>query len=463
MDVKKLLKCPEALSDQSAAPLTPETAAAITSLSEKYRETAETLKSLRLQKNRVAAQFRHSNLSEQNRHDLKHAMQDISQMVKVTEQALRQITVSAQTLTEEAVSEPELPGQFQPPTEELGKPLTFQWLTADSEQWHTFVQDQNRHRSQYHHPAFSVAIKECFGYDTQILAAYCEGKLVGGLPVSLLKSPLFGKNAVSMPYFNYGGPLTPYKDVLKALTQQPEYILEQTGSEQLELRTTSPGLGSDCSDKKVSMILSLPGDEDTLDHRLGAKVRAQVKQASHHAPSKRFGGIELLDDFYEVFARNMRDLGTPVYSKQWFASLLQSSEINSVLIVCYVSGQPVGTGFLCGHNDTLEIPWASTLKSVNNLNINMWMYRQILGYAIEQRYQFFDFGRSSKEAGTYRFKKQWGAKPIQHYWYYYRTDDKPAGTANPDNPRYRLVIAVWKRLPVWLTKIIGPSIVRGIP
>jgi len=116
-----------------------------------------------------------------------------------------------------------------------------------------------------------------------------------------------------------------------------------------------------------------------------------------------------------------------------------------------------------GHNSMLEIPWASTLRAANGMNMNMWMYRQILGFAIKQGYSFFDFGRSTKDASTYRFKKQWGATPVAHYWYYRSANKGEVSGTNPDNPKFRLLIAIWQRLPVWLTKIIGPPIVKNIP
>ena len=128
-----------------------------------------------------------------------------------------------------------------------------------------------------------------------------------------------------------------------------------------------------------------------------------------------------------------------------------------------VDGAPAAVGFLLGYGEILEIPWASTLRKFNKYSINMWMYRQILGYAIDKKFIYFDFGRSSIDAGTYKFKKQWGAKPIQHYWYYQLADGKVLPQLNPNNPKYKLAISVWQKLPVWVTKIIGPPLVKYLP
>ena len=159
----------------------------------------------------------------------------------------------------------------------------------------------------------------------------------------------------------------------------------------------------------------------------------------------------------------MRDLGTPVYSKNWFANILAAPAIKSAILVVYMDKKPVSTAFLVGNDKMLEIPWASTIQSANVKNANMWMYRRILSYAISEGYQFFDFGRSTMDAGTYKFKKQWGAQPYQHYWYYVLANGHQKPELNPDNPKFKLFIFMWKLMPVWLTKIIGPPIIKQIP
>ena len=158
----------------------------------------------------------------------------------------------------------------------------------------------------------------------------------------------------------------------------------------------------------------------------------------------------------------MRDLGTPVYSKSIFRKILHKKETNSFLCVVKINNKPVSVAFLKGYRDMLEIPWASTLKSANKYDANMWMYRMILQKAIDLGYEYFDFGRSTIDANTYKFKKQWGAKPIPHHWYYL-LESGSIPQANPNNPKYRFLIAVWKRLPVWLANIIGPYVVKNIP
>ena len=125
--------------------------------------------------------------------------------------------------------------------------------------------------------------------------------------------------------------------------------------------------------------------------------------------------------------------------------------------------RPVAAAFLLGYKDTLEIPWASTIKDVNHLSVNMLLYWEVLKFAVDNQYQYFDFGRSSKDSGTFRFKQQWGAIPKQCYWHYWLKNNAEMPSLNPNNPKYKLVISLWKKLPVSVTKYIGPNIVKSLP
>ena len=419
------------------------------------------VKRLQAEKGEVARQFKRAGLTEVERAELKAAMKGVSSALAEAQAGLKQL-LNAVVAPSEPVPPP-LPGQFQPSSSNLGRSVEVRALLPhEIKLWQAFVQ-QHAHASAYHHPAFLRHIQQVFGHSSQVLAAFDRGALVGGLPLTVMRSRLFGAFAVSVPYFNYGGPLSEYRDVVEALLKAANGLVPQERLSHAEVRTTLPGLPAPCVTKKVSMVLALPGTQAELDEQLGAKVRAQTKKAEPQGPSIRFGGIELLDDFYRVFSINMRDLGTPVYAKGWFRSLLADEQLNTTLAVAYLNGKAVSTGFLLGHRKLLEIPWASTLRRANALDMNMWMYRQILGFAIDKGYQHFDFGRSTEGAGTYRFKKQWGARPVQHYWYYLTEAGSAVAETNPDNPKYKLMIAVWKRLPVWLTRIIGPEVIKNVP
>lgn len=320
--------------------------------------------------------------------------------------------------------------------------------------------------NNYHYAIWLQLIKEQFGHEGIIWAAFDEqGRIIGGIPIVIFASQLFGRFGVSVPYFNYGGVLSEFFNVAQELIASAAGLCWQFNLRHIEVRCMQQGLmpSEHCSSKKASLILPLPASQSLLEQQLGAKVRAQYKKALEHRPQFTIGKSELLSEFYSVFAQNMRDLGTPVYAKSWFARLLEEPSLHCHIALVHMYGKPVSAGFLIGHGNMLEIPWASTVRKANGWNANMWMYRQILGFAIEQGYQFFDFGRSTQDAGTFKFKRQWGAEPYSHYWYYLLPPGGAMPGLNPDNPKYKLAISIWKKLPVWLTKMIGPPIVANLP
>jgi serine/alanine adding enzyme len=210
------------------------------------------------------------------------------------------------------------------------------------------------------------------------------------------------------------------------------------------------------------MILHLPDQVEALWANLGSKLRAQISKAETYNYQVKIGRSELVQDFYEVFSTRMRDLGTPVYTKMLFTNMLAENPSANIIII-YIDNKPSSVGFVIGWRNTLEIPWASTLKKANKFNSNMLLYWHILKFSIQHEYTFFDFGRSSKDASTHQFKKQWGSTEMPLFWHYSLADSCNLPALNNNNPKYRLAIKIWQHLPVWLTTIIGPSIVKYIP
>lgn len=412
-------------------------------------------------KGEVASKFKNMDKTAAEYPSLLAAMQAVSARIKHIEAQIKAHTI---TLSESAEQSPLKKPPFTciPSTSNWNKPFTCELFNIhELNRWDEFLK---QHATTYHYSVWLDVIKKSFGHDSVVLAAVDEnGNILGGLPLTFFSSKIFGKFAVSIPFVNYGGVISIYFDIAIALIEKTQLICAEQKLSHMEIRTMQVGLAQNALDKKVSMVLELPETDEILDKQLGTKLRAQYKKAEEYKPTYKVGKLGLLNDFYQVFSRNMRDLGTPVYSKDWFANILLSPEIKSAILIVYMDGKPVSAGFLVGNDIMLEIPWASTIQSANAKNANMWMYRRILSYAIAEGYQFFDFGRSTMGAGTYKFKKQWGALPYQHYWYYVLAGGNQKPELNPDNPKFKIFIYLWKLMPLWLTKIIGPPIIKHIP
>lgn len=337
--------------------------------------------------------------------------------------------------------------------------------SKDYDKWNEYV-DSHSDSSIYHLTQWKTLIESCFGHKTFYLYAEdSSGNICGVLPAVNLKSRLFSNNLVSMPFFNYGGGLADSDTIELALNNK---LLELADSEKIQyvqLRESKEREQSELavSTNKVNMILDLPESPELLGKSIGSKRRSQIKRPIREGVSHKFGHLDLLDDFYEVFCLNMRDLGTPVYSKAFFKSILETFPNNSLICVVYWEGKPVSTGFLMHYKERMEIPWASTVRYANRISVNMYLYWQILSHAIEQGFKQFDFGRSTIDAGTYKFKKQWGAEPQQCYWYHWVPEGNELPNLSPSNSKFDLAIKVWQKLPLTITKIIGPPIVKNLP
>lgn len=334
---------------------------------------------------------------------------------------------------------------------------------ADGPAWETFVSGRPE-ASSYHRLGWHAVCQQAFGSVSHCLVAWRSQRIVGVLPLIQLKSALFGNFLVSMPFLNYGGVLAEDNAARNALTEQAAQLVRTLGCSHVELRELVPSAGWPMRTDKVSMWLPLPASAEALWTQLGSKLRAQIKKGQGHGLAFETGGIELLDDFYRVFSTNMRDLGTPVYSRRFFELVLTQAPGRPELVVGRdARGKAIAAALVLRHGERMEVPWASTLRRANALNANMVLYWTMLQHAIQAGCTTFDFGRSTADASTYRFKKQWGAQPVPLYWHYGMAEGQALPQLNPSNPKYRMAIAIWKRLPLALTNRLGPVLSRALP
>ncbi|HJV66212.1 MAG TPA: FemAB family XrtA/PEP-CTERM system-associated protein [Geomonas sp.] len=334
----------------------------------------------------------------------------------------------------------------------------------DEELWDSFVAGSPQ-ASAYQLYAWRRVIENSFGHASHYLAAVGPaGEVQGVLPLFHIRSAIFGNFLVSLPFVNYGGLLCRSEGAQAVLLQEAERLRRSLGASYVELRHLGhavPGLPT--SSRKVTMLLPLAGSEEEQWARLDPKVRNQVRKAQKSGLRWTMGGAELLDEFYRVFARNMRDLGTPVYPSGFFLQVASCLAEGASVVLVEGAGATVAAGIATCSRDTMEMPWASSLSEYRPLCPNNLLYWETIKLAISRGLTTFDFGRSTIGEGTYRFKKQWGAQPVQLYWQYLMDEGEPLPELNPGNPKFRLAIKLWQRLPVAVTRLIGPPIVRNIP
>ena len=320
----------------------------------------------------------------------------------------------------------------------------------------------------YHGRAFHDAVAVAFGKASHgLVAEDGAGCIVGVLPLVRQRSRLFGDRLVSLPYANHGGPLADSPAVAQALLAAAAAHADALGCDRLEIR--DPGeraLDWPTHTDKVLMTRDLPGSPEALGRELGAKLRSQCRRALKEGATVEFGGAGLIPAFYRVFAANMRDLGTPVYPVRWFEVLAQHLGARLEFAVVTLAGEAVAGAVLVRWNDTMEIPWAASARACQRYAVNMLLYRAALDHAIDTGCKRFDFGRSTRGSGTWRFKRQWGAEETQIHWRMRHRDGAiPAARASggKEGRMTEILRRAWTRLPLAVANRVGPMISAELP
>jgi FemAB-related protein (PEP-CTERM system-associated) len=314
---------------------------------------------------------------------------------------------------------------------------------------------------------WNQAVEKAYGHKTFNLMAFADNGIpIGALPLALIKPPLIKGSLVSLPFCDYGGIISTDDEASSVLIEFASQLADAVGAK-LEIRTAKEfkvlceKFQMGVISHKVRMILELPHSSQDLLSGFKSKLRSQLKKPVKEGLVFKTGSHELLDDFYEVFRVNMRDLGSPVHSKKWIASVLDNFSANAMVGVVYKESTPVGGGIILLYGDTVTIPWASTLAEYNKLSPNMLLYWGFLEYAADNGFKYFDFGRSTPDEGTYRFKEQWGAVPHPLYWYGEGFSDEPETLAASGGMREKIA-QVWAKLPQGVTDTLGPVLRRYI-
>ena len=321
--------------------------------------------------------------------------------------------------------------------------------------------------SFYHLHDWKAVNAEALGHRSFYLAARRAGEITGVLPLTLVSSRLFGKILCSLPFVNFGGPCAEDGDSQQALLDAAVSKARELNVDYLEVRSTQQLPGElPVSLRKISMTIALNADPDVLWNGYTSKHRKNVKRAYKHGLEVRKGGLDLLPVFYRMMEQSWRNLGTPLYGRHYFERVLRTFPENSSVFLCHRNEEPVAVA-LCGYyNGVVEGLWAGGGLLARQLDANYVLYWEMIRDACLRGCHSFHLGRSTADSGGEDFKRRWNAESHQLYWYYDRPG-QPAAAAMPalnvDNPKYRLAIATWRRLPLAMTRLLGPPIARVIP
>ena len=333
--------------------------------------------------------------------------------------------------------------------------------TGSEQEWDTFAASQNGF-THFHRLRWRTVIEKVFGHECIYLAARDnDGSLVGILPLVHVRSVIFGRYLVSMPFLNYGGPLGSESGI-RALVSEAVALAKHHRVKLLELRSSVPiDTMLEASHRKITVVLDLPSTAAQLFKQFDAKLRNQIRRPQKEGITVRFGR-EHLESFFSVFSRNMRDLGTPTQSLAFFREIANQFPEDFWIGCAYSEGTPIAAGCGFRFSNQFEMTWASSLREYNRIAPNMLVYWAFMERAIADGAAVFNFGRCSPGAGTHRFKMQWGGSELPLWWYGYAASDG-ATTPSPKDARFSWGPRIWRRLPAPIATRLGPSIVRYLP
>jgi FemAB-related protein (PEP-CTERM system-associated) len=336
-------------------------------------------------------------------------------------------------------------------------------VMRDGDRWDAYVRAAAPHRP-YHCWVWREIVEETFGHRPYYLAAVADGRICGALPLIFIRSRIFGNALVSIPFFTYGGVVADNPDASDELLAYAAKLGSELGAQHVELRqgdelaTHWAGTSS-----KVTMEVPLPATSDEYFNQLSTSRRKRLRYILKSQFHTEWGGLESVATFYRIFATNMRNLGTPVYPREFFANQLRRQPGRIRILTLRDGNRPVAAAFLTAHGDTLELPWAASLPESRKKEAPMVMYWTLIRRAIEEGFRKVDLGRCTPGGGNYEFKRHW--KPVERplHWYYWLAQGASLPNLHADNPKFRLATEIWKRLPLAIANGLGPHLVRSIP
>jgi len=343
----------------------------------------------------------------------------------------------------------------------------------DADAWDRYVLQTGA--SKYTHLFnWSRVIEDAYGHKPVYLAAVRpaqdlnqNSEISGILPLFRFKTLINSSRLVSVPFFDTAGILARegstrnflFKKGVGPLLKKPGIsgiVLRQEDLldiPDLTLLNCAPHIFSG----KVSLSLTIPGSEQEMMQTFKSKLRSQIKKSETCGLTWKIGKAGLIDPFYAVFSRNMRDLGSPVHSKKFFQTIFRYFRSHAFICVVFYGARPVAASFMFRFKKTLVNPWASSIREFRYLNANLYLYRQMIRFACRLKLEVFDMGRSSKNAPTYRFKTQFCPDERPIYWY---TWSFPARARF--QPEETLTLPGWEKLPLGMANLMGPHIRKRI-
>jgi len=332
---------------------------------------------------------------------------------------------------------------------------------GDEHRWDEFVL-AHASGTFFHLSGWKRVIERAFGHRTYYLIAERGQTVTGVLPLTHVKSLLFGSSLISNAFSVHGGPIAEDAKSLRKLEAEALRLMDAIAVPVLELRNFSASR-ADWPSKKDLYASFRRSLDPAVEHNMKSiprKQRAMIRKGMlNKLKSEIDDSIERL---HRIYAESVHNLGTPVFSKSYFGILREEFPTCSDIITITCDGQAVASVLNFYFRDEVLPFYGGGVRAARTLAANDFMYWEVMRRACERGYRTFDFGRSKVGTGSYAFKRNWGFQPTPLVYQFCLSPGTAIPDLNPLNPKLRMFIAVWKRLPRAVVTRLGPAIVRGI-
>jgi FemAB-related protein (PEP-CTERM system-associated) len=336
-----------------------------------------------------------------------------------------------------------------------------EFMPEDAGSWNRFVRTCP-HGTFFHRAEWRQIFESSLGHKAHYLIAEVGDEIRGVLPLVHIRSRIFSNLLASLPFLAYGGVLASDTAAVKLLQAAAESLGEQLGVDFIEFRDRDEARTDwPCKDNYVTFRKEIPDNSDDCLKMIPRKQRAMVRKGISHGLEPRIESN--LDNFFAIFSESYRNLGTPVLSKKYFEAIKETFGSDCEVLTIFKDGAAVASVMSYFYEDEVIPYYGGSLPTARKLMANDFMYWELMRRAAESGIRIFDYGRSREGTGSYRFKKHWGFVPEPLYYQYKLVGQTAMADLSPGNPKYRLAIAAWKKMPLWATRLLGPYLARGLP
>ena len=333
-----------------------------------------------------------------------------------------------------------------------------QLTSADFVRWDLYVKNHSQ-GSFFHLSGWQQVISKSFNHDCYFLFIELDGNIAGVLPLVEVKSKLFGHALISTPFCVYGGAIADTPALVRQLEQEACQLAEKLSVDYLELRYQEKQ-DSALLLKQAHSIFAceLAEDNEQILANIKKKQRAVIRHSLKNELSFSLQqGKANFHDFYQLLSTSYRNLGTPIFSKDYFNNLVDVFGENVDIAVIKNKDKQLSSAVMNFYFNEQVLPYyGGGNDSARGLKSADYMYYQVMCNARGRGYRWYDFGRSKNDSGPYKYKKNWGMQPKSLYYYYHQVNADELPNLSPNNPKYKFFIQLWQKLPLKVSQIVGP-------